>query len=607
MRAMSGTVTERATALLRDSFGHTSLRPFQSQAIEAWSASRDVLVVQPTGGGKSLCYQLPALLEHGLTLVISPLIALMNDQVSRLRERGLPAACLNSLQTGKERKQTLEQLVAGKLKLLYVTPERFRSQPFLEALEQLDVQRLAVDEAHCISEWGHDFRPDYWRLGAIRELLGSPPTMALTATATPKVAQDIQQALGLEAPLRLQAGIERPNLFFAFRDASDADDKTSRILNTIESIDGPGIVYSTLIRDLEQLHSELKRRGVDSLVYHGKLSADERRRYQERFMASERQVVLATNAFGLGVDKPDIRFVLHAQIPRTLEAWTQEVGRAGRDGKPSWCELLLHEEDLAVQQNFIGWANPDREFFFGVYDTLVRWGDRLQAKDLEDLIAELLIKNRRDNRASICLRWLEVLGVTEGSFENHNLRLIKELDPAALPEFVGSEDKARRDLSALLALWQFARGDGRCRRATLLEHFGEATPTEPCGACDVCCSADEWRSQHLPQRQLASAGTGAKTSVPSEHQTAPDATGFGAIAPAGKDSERPDPKVSGSGEPAPPFERGDWVRVGRHFGQVVRVDRRGSGWELLVESTNDFKRRKVNPARQRVERIEESS
>jgi ATP-dependent DNA helicase RecQ len=584
MRAMSSSVTERANRLLQDAFGLETLRPFQVAAIEAWTEGRDVLVVQPTGGGKSLCYQLPALLGSGTSIVVSPLIALMTDQVARLRARDLPAACLNSLQTPQERQRTLERARRGDLKLLYVTPERFRSPAFLAALPEMRVERLAVDEAHCISEWGHDFRPDYWRLGAIRELLGRPPTMALTATATPKVAADILGALDLSDPLRLQAGIERPNLFFGFREVEDPEAKLARILETILAVDGPGIVYSTLIRDLEHLHTELKRRGVDSLVYHGKLSSEERRRYQDRFMSSERQVVLATNAFGLGVDKPDIRFVLHAQVPRTLEAWTQEVGRAGRDGRPSWCELLLHPEDLAVQQNFIGWANPDPEFFFGVYETLVRWGERLQAKELEDLTNELLVKNRRDNRAAICLKWLEVLGVVEGSFETHDLRLVRDLDPDELPEFVGSEEKARRDLSALLGLWRFAQGDGRCRRALLHEHFGEPAPETPCGTCDVCVDAESWRHEHMPQRpQFAPRMDEPR---PAKIPTAP-----------------PGPEVS---EPvdAPPFERGDWVRVGHHFGQVVRVDRRGNRWELLVESASDFKRRKVDPRRQRVERLE---
>ena len=594
MRAMAPSDTERANRLLQEAFGLEALRPFQAEAIEAWSAGRDVLVVQPTGGGKSLCFQLPALLGTGTTIVVSPLIALMTDQVARLRGRGLPAACLNSLQSPKERKGTLERARRGAFKLLYVTPERFRSPSFLEALPDLQVERLAVDEAHCISEWGHDFRPDYWRLGAIRELLGNPPTMALTATATPKVASDIQGALNLDDPLRLQAGIERPNLCFSFREVADAEEKAARILDTILTVDGPGIVYSTLIRDLEQLHTELKRRGVDSLVYHGKLSSEERRRYQDRFMASKRQVVLATNAFGLGVDKPDIRFVLHAQVPRTLEAWTQEVGRAGRDGQPSWCELLLHPEDLAVQQNFIGWANPDREFFFGVYETLVRWGERLQAKELEDLTNELLVKNRRDNRTSICLKWLEVLGVTEGSFETHDLRLARELDPAELPDFVGSEEKARRDLSALLGLWRFAQGDGRCRRALLHEHFGEPAPPTSCGACDVCVDAEAWRTERLPTRPLEDP----------KPQAAPQSTAGPQPSAVHQSPAMREQRKACADAEAPPFERGDWVRVGRHYGQVVRVDRRGNRWELLVESASDFKRRKVDPRRQQVERLE---
>ena len=427
-----------------------------------------------------------------------------------------------------------------------------------------------MDEAHCISQWGHDFRPDYSRLGRYRARLGSPPTVALTATATPRVARDIVSALDLRDPLIVRLGIERPNLFLACTPVELAEDKVPAIAERIRAIGGPGIVYSALIRDLEALEVELRRRGIRSLVYHGKLSDRERRAMQERFMGSDDQVVLATNAFGMGVDKADIRFVLHAQVPRTLEAWTQEVGRAGRDGESSWCELFYFEEDLAIQQNFVEWANPTFEYLMGVYETLRGWGERVQTKDLDDLRDELLVKNRGDNRVSICLKWLEVLGVTEGGFDDHSLRVVRELDPGELPEFLRSGEKRETDLLALLGMLRFARDEDRCRRALLAEHFELDPPSEPCGACDHCTDAAPWRAQHMAPRSSA----------------APAAV---------RDPQGQDP-VS--------FRRGDWVRVGRHLGQVVKVEGSGKQLRLTVESASDLKRRRVDPGRQRVQRLD---
>ncbi|MCC7011315.1 MAG: RecQ family ATP-dependent DNA helicase [Planctomycetes bacterium] len=552
-------------AALRERFGLSAFRGPQREVIEAFVAGRDVLLTMPTGAGKSLCYQLPAVVLGGLTLVVSPLIALMQDQVDALRRKGVRAAFVNSSLDATQRRERLEAAARGKLELLYVTPERFRSADFEEFLPRLRIVRMAVDEAHCVSQWGHDFRPDYSRLGEYRARIGRPPTIALTATATPKVAADIVGMLALHEPLIVRTGIERPELFLGVTKVELAEEKVPLLAERVRSIDGPGIVYSTLIRDLEALHVELKRSGIDTLVYHGKLSPQERRKMQARFMASERDVVLATNAFGMGVDKEDIRFVLHAQIPRTLEAWTQEVGRAGRDGRPAWCELCYFEEDLAIQQGFVEWANPSREYLLHVYETLRAWGERVQAKELDDLRDELLIKNRADNRVSICLKWLEVLGVLEGSFETHDLRLVRELDPAQLPESVGSVDKRRSDLEGLLAMARFAGGAEECRRATIARHFGLAEPDGPCAACDVCIKASTWRNAHLVERPTTLA------------------------APLASE---------------PQWRRGDWVRVNhRHLGQIVKVEGEGRRVRLTVESTSDLQRRTVDPRRDHVERV----
>ena len=559
--------TQRREAL-REHFGFDDFRGRQDEAIAAVLAGRDVLVTMPTGAGKSLVYQLPAILLDGLTLVVSPLIALMKDQVDALERRGVRATFVNSSLEAPERQGRLEACVRGEFDLLFVTPERFRSPLFRSLLGQLTIARLAIDEAHCISEWGHDFRPDYWKLGEYRALLGDPPTLALTATATPQVAEDIVGSLRLHDPLVIRTGIERPNLWLGCTRVDSAEEKTEVLVDRLRRIGGAGIVYSTLIRDLEALHDELKRLGIESLVYHGKLSPRERREMQEHFMTSPDAVVLATNAFGMGVDKADIRFVLHAQIPRTLEAWTQEVGRAGRDGLPSHCELVYFEEDLAIQQNFIGWANPTREYLVGVYETLCGWGERIQARDLDDLRGELLIKNRADNRVGISLKWLEVLGITEGSFETHDLRLVGELDPNALPDFVGTEEKRRNDLEALLHMLRFATESETCRRTLLARHF--ALPEEdPCGGCDICSAASPARGE-----------LGTRTSRP-------------------PGSAPPTPRSDGE------WERGDWVKVDRrHLGQIVSVEGEGKRLRLVVESVGDFRRRTIDPRRSRIERVE---
>ncbi|MCB9890104.1 MAG: ATP-dependent DNA helicase RecQ [Planctomycetes bacterium] len=587
MFAMASTPEDRdlpsshADSILRDAFGLRKWRPHQREAVGAVLAGRDVVVTLPTGHGKSLVYQLPAVALDGLMLVVSPLIALMEDQVGALRARGFRAACLNSLQESSQRRETLAAALRGEYDLLYVTPERFRSPAFRGSLDDLGVVRLAVDEAHCISAWGHDFRPDYSRLGAYREALGDPPTIALTATATARVTREIVESLRLRDPLIVRAGIERPNLFFAVRTIESRDERLDHLADRLGSIDGPGIVYTSLIRDLEEFHVELARRGIETLVYHGKLSTSERQAMQDRFMTSERSIVLATNAFGMGVDKADIRFVIHAQIPRTLEAWTQEIGRAGRDGRPSFCELLYFEEDLAIQQTFVDWANPSIEYMMLVYETLRGWGERVQTKDLDDLRAELLVKNRHDNRVSICLRWLEVLEVTAGSFEGHDLRVVRELNPDEFPEWAGSGEKRDHDLRALLEMLRFAKERERCRRQLLADHFDLDAAPDACGRCDVCASTDEFVATSFERRQ-----------APSSLRA----------------SERSNEASPSHCLPDVEFERGDWVEVGKGLrGQIVRVERTGRSVRLIIQDATSLEECSIDPRRRRVRRLPRSS
>ena len=353
----------------------------------------------PTGMGKSICFQIPALVHarsgeqlsgpKPLTLVISPLIALMKDQVDALVSKGVQAAFVNSSLTRSERLASYANIAAGDYELLYVTPERFRKPDFCEVIAKREIRLLAVDEAHCISEWGHDFRPDYTRVGEIRESLGSPTTIALTATATLEVQADIVRQLRLE-PNEIQLfheGIERPNLSLDVTQVWDDDGKLELIKQTRSQLPGSGIVYFTLIRKLMEFSGRLWDDNIPHLIYHGDLPRPSRRDLQDSFMNEPGHLVLATNAFGMGVDKEDIRYVLHADLPGSLESYYQEIGRAGRDGLPSKCQLMYDERDLATQMEFMQWSNPDAEFYARVFDFLKNDLEQINAFGLDWLLS----------------------------------------------------------------------------------------------------------------------------------------------------------------------------------------------------------------------------
>ncbi len=352
-------------------FGLTEFRPGQRDVITAVLAGRDCLCVMPTGGGKSLCYQLPAVACEGLTLVVSPLIALMKDQVDQLTGKGLPVTFINSTISLAEQYQRLEDMAAGRYRLVYVVPERFRSPRFIEAVARTRLDLLAVDEAHCISEWGHDFRPDYARLGYFRRKLGNPTTIALTATATDAVRRDIVEQLDLHEPRTFITGFARHNLFQeVHRPGSDAA-KEQLLLEYLERHPGAGIIYTSSRKRTEQIAELIVKHTVRrATAYHAGLLPDDRRRAQEAFMTGKADIVVATNAFGMGIDKSDVRFVLHYNMPGTLEAYYQEAGRAGRDGKPSHCTLFYHASDRYIQEFFIESAYPSRENVEQVWDFL---------------------------------------------------------------------------------------------------------------------------------------------------------------------------------------------------------------------------------------------
>jgi len=340
--------------LLKEIFGFDSFRPGQEEVIRAVLDRQDTLAVMPTGGGKSLCYQVPALMAEGLTVIVSPLISLMKDQIDSLLQSSVEgAATLHSGLSPEERWEVEKRMRTGEIRMLYVAPERLRSLEFVLALRKAGVGLFVVDEAHCISEWGHDFRPDYLFLPRVVRDLGNPPVLALTATATPRVRQDILRSLGMREPKVVVTSFNRPNLTYRMLSARDKKDKLPLILNVIRSSPPPGIIYGTTRKECEELAAGLKRAGVNAAHYHAGLGAAERSSVQERFMTDEIDVVVATIAFGMGVDKPNVRFVIHASVPGSLPAYIQEAGRAGRDGEPSECVVLYRGADLGRRKRLV--------------------------------------------------------------------------------------------------------------------------------------------------------------------------------------------------------------------------------------------------------------
>ncbi|MDQ3926016.1 MAG: ATP-dependent DNA helicase [Actinomycetota bacterium] len=340
--------------MLKEIFGFDSFRPGQEEAIRAVLDGRDTLAVMPTGGGKSLCYQVPALMMEGLTVIVSPLISLMKDQVDSLLQSAVEgAATLHSGLSPEERWEVERKVRTGEIQMLYVAPERLRSLEFVLTLRRTGVGLFVVDEAHCISEWGHDFRPDYLFLPRVVRDLGNPPVLALTATATPRVRQDILRSLRMREPKVVVTSFNRPNLTYRVVPAKGKKDKLPLILSFIRNSPPPGIIYGTTRKECEELAASLKRAGVDADYYHAGMGAAERSSVQERFMTDELDVGVATVAFGMGVDKPNVRFVIHASVPGSLPAYIQEAGRAGRDGEPSECVVLYRGADLGRRKRLV--------------------------------------------------------------------------------------------------------------------------------------------------------------------------------------------------------------------------------------------------------------
>lgn len=468
-----------------ESSNHWPLRPPQAKAFQAMSRGENLLLVWPTGSGKSLCYQLPALVLPGLTLVVSPLIALMEDQTNRARALKWPFTCLHSNMSASERSDRLKRVESGEVKLLYVTPERFRQPAFREIIKRLKVSLFAVDEAHCISQWGHDFRPDYSRLGEIRELLGNPQTLALTATASLEVQKDILTELGLKPETQIfWEGLERPNLFLEAVEVEDKDDKVDAALRWIGETAGAKIIYFTLISSLEKFAAALGPKKVAYSIYHGDLDAKFRAKQLKEFMGGGSDLMLATPAFGLGVDKADIRGILHYELPGSIEAYFQEVGRAGRDQKSSRCLLLYTQSDLETHMKFIETLTPEPAFVQSVFNLLKSWQDRLNTLSLDDLREQLSFKNKSDYRLETALSHLDRWSVIEWPQRKlKNLKILRELTDEDLTPKLWQQRRLQLQ-KKLLSLVQWFRSD-ECRKVGVYRYFG--WPNEiPCGFCDRC-------------------------------------------------------------------------------------------------------------------------
>jgi ATP-dependent DNA helicase RecQ len=484
---------------LRETFGLDKLRQGQAEVIRSVLEGHNTLAIMPTGAGKSLCYQLPSLHLPGTTVVVSPLISLMKDQVDKLRDAGLEAAQLNSALTTEEQNENLEQIQNEESDFIFITPERFTDQEFLRELRNRDINFVVIDEAHCISEWGHDFRPAYLSLGAAVKTLGTPPVLALTATATLEVIADIEKQLDLGKLQVVKTGIYRPNLYLEVKRVTNEREKHEQLVRILNEHEGTGIIYAATVKAVEELTDWLQSFDFQIEKYHGRMKASDRKRNQEAFMNGELKAIVATNAFGMGIDKADIRFVVHYQMPGALEAYYQEAGRAGRDGEPAICSLFYQLEDRRTQQFFLGGKHPK-------FDDILAVHQALETLNAAERAVPLPVVQEQANTVSaakvrVVLSLLKEFKIVK-ELRGLQFRLLRVgVEQNELEELSrSSEEKVNKDKEKLERMMQYGQS-AMCRWRLLHDYFGEEMEEERCGNCDNCVHPlEEQIALPVPQR-----------------------------------------------------------------------------------------------------------
>lgn len=460
--------------------GFKSLRPGQREAIQSLLEGRDTLLVQPTGSGKSAVYQIAGSLLSGSTVIVSPLIALQKDQADSMQASRLDeTAVVNSTLSATDYQETLDLIEAGKIEFIFLAPEQLRNPETLERLRNAGISLFAVDEAHCITHWGHDFRPDYLDLAHVIEALDHPVVLAMTATASKEVRAEIIDRLGMEDPRVFVHGFDRPNISLRVDLFSEEDEKLEAVVKRVEFAEKPGIVYVATHKHAEMLAKELKDRGIDAVCYHGGLKAKDRDEIQDKFMSGEVPVIVATNAFGMGVDKPDIRFVYHADVSDSVDAYYQEVGRAGRDGEPAEAVLFYRPGDISAQRYKTGAGRVNTADLQAITDALV-------SKDKSASPRELSHDTGLSQRKVInIVHKLEEVGAA-AKLTSGEVQLVEKRSSSQMIEAASEQQEALKDLRRrrLQQMQLYAEGR-RCRREFLLRYFGDDY-SGPCGNCDRC-------------------------------------------------------------------------------------------------------------------------